>query len=138
VQFAKLPAWAVRRTEIWAAYDRCFAGLPCDLPPPPAPGTVHAHHLYTPLLRLGELNATRDQVLDALTAEGIGIGVHYLAIPSYSLYRERFGWSPDQTPNASAIGERTLSLPLSPGMTDDDVADVCRAFTRVLRHFARR
>ena len=137
VQLAKLPAWAERRAAVWAAYDDAFAGLPCDLPPPPASGTVHARHLYTPLLRLEALSCTRDDVLDALTAEGIGVGVHYLAVPSYGYYRDTYGWLPDAFPNARDIGERTVSLPLSPGLDGADVMDVIRAFTRVLRHFAR-
>lgn len=136
VQLGKLASSAARRREVWERYDRAFADLPCDLPLPPAPGTVHARHLYTPLLRLDALRASRDDILSALTAEGIGVGVHYLAIPSYLYYRQSFGWSPDDFPNARAIGERTLSLPLSGGLGDDDVDDVCRAFRRVLGYFA--
>jgi len=136
-QLAQIERFAVRRAEIWKHYDEAFAGLPCDLPPPPAPDTVHARHLYTPLLRLEDLRVDRDTVLDALTAENIGVGVHYLAITQHRYYRETYGWRPQHVPNAQFIGTRTLSLPLSAGLDARDVADVQEAFRRILLHFAR-
>lgn len=132
VQLGKLEAGAARRRAIWAQYDAAFADLPCDLPLPPEPGTTHARHLYTPLLRLDAITCSRDDVLDAMTAEGIGVGVHYLAIPRFSYYRDRFGWSDATAPVAWDIGERTISLPLMAGLGDDDVSDVIAAFRRVL------
>ena len=135
VQLGRLAASAGRRSEIWARYDDAFAGLPCDLPPPPGPGVVHAHHLYTPLLHLDRLRASRDAILDALAAENIGAGVHYLAVTQFHYYRCTFGWSAEHVPNAARVGERTLSLPLSAALSDGDVDDVCRAFPRVLRYF---
>ncbi len=136
-QLGRIAQSAARRSEIWDTYDRALSGLPCDLPPPPAPGSVHAHHLYTPLLQLERLTVTRDEVLEALTAENIGVGVHYLAIPAFTFFRDTFGWSLGDVPNADFIGERTLSLPLSAGLSDSDVQDVCTAFRRILLHFSR-
>ena len=51
-------------------------------------------------------------------------------------YAERFGRDDARYPNATYIGERTISLPLSAGLTEADVADVCAAFTRILRYYA--
>ncbi len=136
-QLEQIERFARRRAEIWDIYDTAFAGLPCDLPPPAPPGVVHARHLYTPLLRLEDLRVDRDAVLDALTAENIGAGVHYLAMTQHRYYRDTFGWRPEDIPNAEFIGSRTLSLPLSAGLDDQDVADVCQALRRILLHFRR-
>jgi dTDP-4-amino-4,6-dideoxygalactose transaminase len=65
-----------------------------------------------------------------MTAHNIGIGVHYRALPEHAFYRERLGWSPEDVPHATRIGRQTVSLPLSPKLTDDDVADVVEAVKR--------
>jgi len=128
--------WA-RRREIWERYDAAFAGWPCLTPPPPAPGTRHAFHLYTLLVDLDRLNATRDDVLAALTAENIGVGVHYLALHTHPYYAETFSLKAEDYPNASFISDRTISLPLSPKLTDRDVTDVIAAVHKVFEAFQR-
>ena len=67
-----------------------------------------------------------------MTRHNIGVGVHYLAIPEHPYYRDTFGWRPEDYPNALAIGRRTVSLPLSAKLTDEDVADVIEAVRRTL------
>lgn len=122
-----------RRREIWQVYQRDMSDLPCQLPPSDggAEGR-HAHHLYTPLVDIERLGKSRDWVLAALTAENIGVGVHYLPVHRHTYYQQRFGWRWGDYPNAEWIGERTVSLPLSPALSDQDVADVTRAFRKVL------
>ena len=131
-QLARVEANLRRRQEIWAQYDEAFSSLPVFLPPPEEPGTRHARHLYTLLLDLGRVSATRDDVLVALHEENIGTGVHYRALHLHPYYRDTFGYSPGDFPSAEWISERTLSLPLSPKLTDDDVESVIRAVTRTL------
>src|SRR5215472_18664168 len=97
----------------------------------------HARHLYTPLLDLGRLRVSRDEVLAALTAENIGAGVHYLAVHRHPFYQQSYGWRSGDYPGAEFVSDRTLSLPLSGGLSDEDVADVCAAFRRILQHYAR-
>ena len=135
-QIPRLEGFSRRRAEIWAAYLDAFADLPCVLPPPTPDRMQHAHHLFTPVLRTEALRISRDEVLDALTAENIGAGVHYISIPQHPFYSEVFGWAADAFPNAEHIGERTLSLPLSGGLDDADVADICEAFRRVLVYYS--
>ena len=67
-----------------------------------------------------------------MTAEGIGVGVHYQSIPEHPYYQERFGWQPDAWPHAARIGRQTVSLPLSARLTDADVDDVIEAVCRTL------
>ena len=134
VQLAKLEARSVRRREIWDQYMERLAELPWILPAREEEGTRHAHHLFTPLLDLDRLATTRDGILNAITAENIGVGVHYLPVHEHPLYSER--WDGHAFPNAEMIGRRTLSLPLTADMSDADVDDVCRAFGRVFAHFS--
>jgi dTDP-4-amino-4,6-dideoxygalactose transaminase len=123
-----------RRQEIWAIYQREFAGLPLTLPAQPDEGTRHAYHLYTVLIDPKRTNLMRDQFIADMTAENIGVGVHYQSIPVHPYYQERFGWRPEDYPHSLRIGQQTVSLPLSPKLTDHDVADVVRAVHKVLHH----
>ena len=68
-----------------------------------------------------------------MTAQNIGVGVHYLSIPEHPYYRERFGWRPEDYPNAMRIGRQTVSLPISAKLTDQDVEDVIEALKNTLR-----
>lgn len=94
--------------------------------------TRHGYHLYTILVDEAACGVRRDDALRAFTAEKIGVGVHYQSLPEHPYYQESLGWRPEDTPIATDIGRRTVSLPLSPGMSDDDVEDVIRAVGRVL------
>jgi dTDP-4-amino-4,6-dideoxygalactose transaminase len=128
-QLAKVDRGLARRREIWAAYDAGLAGLPLELPAPEAPGTVHARHLYSVLVQPAR---SRDEVIEELIERRIGTGVHYRPVHLHPWYRERFGHREGDFPNAEAIGRATLSLPLSPALSDADVADVVEAITAVL------
>jgi dTDP-4-amino-4,6-dideoxygalactose transaminase len=131
-QLARIERWWQRRAEIWQRYERAFAGLPVALPAPPEPGTRHALHLFTLLVDEARAGVTRDRFLDEMTRNGIGVGVHYLAVPEHPYYRARFGWTPERWPHAMSIGRRTVSIPLSAALTDEDVGDVIAAVTSIL------
>jgi dTDP-4-amino-4,6-dideoxygalactose transaminase len=122
----------MRRREIWQRYQHELVDLPLALPSPVETDTRHAFHLYTVLVDERAAGMTRDDVLDALTAHGIGVGVHYLSLPEHPFYQESLGWAADAWPVARDVGRRTISIPLSARITDDDVNDVIEALHRVL------
>lgn len=136
-QLRRIESASARRRVVWDRYLEAFADLPMDLPPPVRAGDRHALHLFTVLLRLGELTADRDRFAGALHREGIGVGIHYRAVHLHPYYRDRFGLGRDAFPNALAISERTLSLPLSAALSDADVSDVIEAVRRVAIFFRR-
>ena len=119
-------SWQLRAAQ-WAPYQQAFAGLPLTLPAPVAPHMRHAHHLYTVLVDEAACGISRDALLQRLHTQGVGSGVHYRALSELSYYREQLGWQPQDTPVAAAIGRTTLSLPLGPKLTDDDVERVIEA-----------
>lgn len=132
-QLQRIDASLKRRNAIWNYYDREFAGLPLELPQPVnEEDTVHARHLYTVLLSKGEAGLSRDAFQRRLYEMKIGTGIHYVSLHLHTYYRETFGYVPEDFPNAQYISDRTLSLPLSPGLTDCDVEDVVNAVQSVL------
>ncbi len=121
-----------RRQEVWQRYTEAFADLPVTLPAPPKPETRHAYHLYTLLIDPSRARMGRDEFLSRMTEERIGVGVHYTSLTEHPYYQERFGWRPEDLPNAMSVGRQTVSLPLSAKLTNEDVADVISATRRAL------
>ena len=76
---------------------------------------------------------TRDSILNKLHKMNIGTGVHYLALHTQPYYRERFNLSDSDFPNSSFISERTLSIPFSAKLTDNDVEDVINSLKIILQ-----
>jgi dTDP-4-amino-4,6-dideoxygalactose transaminase len=116
-----------RRNEIWQTYNHAFADLPVGLPAPDEPDTVHARHLYTLMIDKDRCGISRDQMIVALQGLNIGSGVHYVGVHLHPYYQQNLGFYEYDFPNATWITERTISIPLSPKLTDADVADVIEA-----------
>jgi dTDP-4-amino-4,6-dideoxygalactose transaminase len=131
-QLARVEAHWLRRQAIWQRYDEAFADLPIGLPAPPEADTRHGLHLYTVMIDEARCGIARDAFLDAMNASRIGTGVHYLSVPEHPYYQQRHGWSPEQWPNAMRLGRQTVSLPLSPGLSDDDVERVIAAVRHIV------
>jgi dTDP-4-amino-4,6-dideoxygalactose transaminase len=121
-----------RREAIWRRYNEALNDLPLTLPSDPEPNTRHAYHLYTVLVDEALTGITRDDFLQAMTELNIGVGVHYLSLAEQPFYQERFGWRPEDYPEATRIGRQTVSLPLSPKLNDRDVEDVLAAIREVI------
>lgn len=87
-----------------------------------------SHHLFTVLVP----PESRDDLLKSMSESGIGVAVNYRAVHLLTYYRETFGHQPGQFPQAERIGDRTISLPLWPGLPDDDVDCVVDRLTTLL------
>ncbi|XWJ91043.1 UDP-4-amino-4-deoxy-L-arabinose aminotransferase [Phytobacter ursingii] len=130
VQLGKLHEANKRRTEIAQRYLRELADTPFQPLTVPAWPHVHAWHLF--IIRVDETRCglTRDALMEALKAQGIGTGLHFRAAHTQKYYRENF---PDLSlPNTEWNSARICSLPLFPDMTDDDTSRVIAA----LHHLA--
>ena len=131
-QLPRIDSYWERRREIWKAYNDAFRDLPVFTPAPEEKDTRHAYHLYTLLLDIGETGITRDRFLAEMAARNIGTGVHYIALHLHPYFQQQFGYRKGDFPNAEWISERTVSLPLSPGLTSKDQEDVIEAVADIL------
>jgi dTDP-4-amino-4,6-dideoxygalactose transaminase len=135
-QLPKLDDWLARRRAIAARYTAAFAILEAVEPPTALPDRECAWHIYVIRLRVERLRADRARVFQALRAENIGVNVHYVPVPWHSYYAA-LGYRKGAWPIAEDAYERIITLPIFPGMTDADVADVIAAVTKVVEHYAR-
>lgn len=121
-QVKKLNGWIARRRQIAARYDRAFAQHANVCPLVTRPDAFHAYHLY--VVRL--VGCDRADVFARLRAGGVGANVHYIPVHLHPFYRQQFGTGPGLCPVAEAAYEQILSLPIFPGMTDEQVETVIR------------
>ncbi|RAP59378.1 DegT/DnrJ/EryC1/StrS family aminotransferase [Oleiagrimonas sp. MCCC 1A03011] len=132
-QLARAEANRTQRERIWQHYMETFVDLPVQLPAGFEPGTRHALHLFTMLIDESCGGIGRNAFIEAMHGSGIGTGVHYLSVPEHTYYRERFGWKPEQWPEAMRVGRKTASLPLSPALSDGDVERIVAHTKTILR-----
>ena len=107
-----------------------------DLPPVPA-NRVHSWHLFPLRLRLERLSIDRNAFIDELKRAGIGCSVHWRPLHLHPYYQDTFGWRPADLPEASAVWERLVSLPIFPGMQEGEVSQVVRVVTGICAHYRR-
>jgi dTDP-4-amino-4,6-dideoxygalactose transaminase len=121
-----------RRRAIARRYTEAFSHLP-ELETPPDPAHVeHAWHLYMVRLRLERLTLTRDAFIQALTKANIGSSVHFIPLHLHPFYRDMYHLAADDFPAALGAYRRVISLPIYPGMSDEDVEDVIAAVERII------
>ena len=121
-----------RRNEIWQRYNDAFRELPVGLPASDEADTVHARHLYTLMIDSERCGIRRDEFMHRLHRMNIGTGVHYIGVHLHPYYQKRFGYRPEDFPNATWISKRTVSIPLSPQLSDADIQDVIEAVHMVI------
>ena len=132
-QLDRLPAFQARRREIVARYRARLCAMDCLELPVERPEVESSWHLYVIRLRQDQLRIGRNEVIEGLKDRNIGTSVHYLPVHMHPYYRDKYGYAPEACPVAADAFGRMLSLPLHPGMTDQDVDDVCAALEEVLQ-----
>jgi len=138
-QLARLETFLEVRERYAEIYDRELADLPIDIQTRPPHGSPDRHglHLYVILLHLEELTVDRDTIVCALRAENIGAAIHYPAIHEHPYHSRLLPYKIGDFPVAESVSRRILTLPLSPGMSEEDVEDVILAVRAVLSRYRK-
>jgi len=138
-QLKQLPAFQARRSALARQYfdvirsEMESAGLSnLNLELPVENFTESNWHMFQVVLPLAQLNVDRAQVMTELKDLGIGTGVHYPIITGFTLY-QNLGYKVEATPVAQRIGRSILTLPLFPGMADEDIGRIASALTGILK-----
>jgi dTDP-4-amino-4,6-dideoxygalactose transaminase len=131
-QLRRMGEFRERRRELARRYFDAFAAASLDtIDLPIADFTQSNWHMFQIVLREERLNAPRATVMQAMAERDIMLGVHYPAMHLFSLYR-RLGWKDGDFPVAEYVGRNTLTLPLFPSMSDQDVTRVVEELVDVL------
>jgi len=126
-QLLKLNAWINRRQRIAERYSEAFEDLVGIRPLQVRPQVSHAYHLFVIRVDAQGAGITRNQLFRTLREHGISANVHYIPVHLHPYYRSRFNIGGGLCPVAEHAYGEILSLPIFPGMTDEDVETVIDA-----------
>lgn len=129
-QLKRYPALLARRREIIRKYDQGLSDL--DVKVMDHYGDDHASsgHLY--LVRLNGKNREQcNRVITKMAAEGVATNVHYKPLPMMTAYKD-LGFDIKDYPNAYAMYENEITLPLHTKLTDEEVQYVIDVFRKAV------
>lgn len=125
-KLTRLAAWNEDRRRVARCYDELLADVEGCTPPVVRDGALHVYHQY--VIRV----ENRDELVAALTAAGIGFGIHY-ALPIHEQPAfASLGYEPSDLPVSHALAQEALSLPMYPHLTPWQIEHVCGAVGDVL------
>ena len=125
-QLKKLTANNARRKILTERYWQVLNGAKVGLPFRGKVGSP-SYHIFPMLL---PSSIERKAFIDRLRAEGIQTSIHYPPTHSFSYYKSRYGAI--SLPKTDDISGRQVTLPLYPGMGEENVDLVADAVIRTL------
>jgi dTDP-4-amino-4,6-dideoxygalactose transaminase len=129
-QLKKLDKFIAARRKFAKIYNEEFSKVDGLITPYEMPNALHPYHLY-PLLVEKE-TFDRNKLIEELNKRGIGTSVHFIPLHLHPYYQKEFGYRKGDFPSAEWVFEREVSLPLFPGMREEDVMRVVKAVKEIL------
>jgi dTDP-4-amino-4,6-dideoxygalactose transaminase len=136
-QLKKAHAFRDARQRCADLYREALDGVPRIRLPVSYATVRHAWHMHVIQLQPEELRISRDEFSLRLEEEGVANSVHYLPLHLHKYYQETFGCRPADCPAATAAYDRVLSLPIFPGLEEDDVAYVAEQVRKLCLRYRR-
>jgi len=119
-QLRKIDWMLEKRQHVAHAYDTAFKGTAVNTPLIRNDRET-SWHLYV-------INVNnRDELSERLKEDGIGTSVHFIPVHKHPYYRDTYRYCGDDFPVANRVFERSLSLPIYPGLTDEELSYVINA-----------
>jgi perosamine synthetase len=136
-QLAKAEKMRQMREGVACYYREALADVEEIELPADDPNRIHSWHLFPIKLRLDRLSITRNEYMEKLKESGVGCSAHWRPLHLHPYYEETFGWRPEDLPAATAAWERSISLPIFPGMKGEDVEHVTHTVRSVSARHSR-
>ena len=115
VQLKKQDMLREKRNQIALKYDEAFKDDKNIIIPFVKEDRVTSWHLY--VIKIDN----RDEVIEKLKENGVGCSVHFIPIHKHPYYKDRYGYKNEDYPIANDVFDKSLSLPIYPDMSDEEV-----------------
>jgi len=131
-QLARLPKAVRARQKNARMLAKGLAGIPGLQTPELVSGTSHAFSLFTICVDARRAGGSRDGLARALRLRGIQSAVHYpLPLHRQPVFR---GYGRDRDfPVSSRLAKTVLSLPVHPGLEEEDLRYIVRSVREILK-----
>src|SRR5579863_3402988 len=130
-QLRKLESFIETRARYAQIYNQAFADLEEVERPADRPADRHSWHLYVLRLNLDRLSISRQDFIDQLRRRGVATSVHFIPIPLHP-YFARLSLAGRLCPKALNLYARSVSLPLYPAMSEEQVHYVADCVKEIL------
>lgn len=130
-QMSRLDNYVGRRHELAGRYNDLLAELPV-ITPWQHPDGYSAFHLYVIRLQLDRILSSHRQVFESLREQGVGVSLHYIPVHTQPYYLEK-GFCPGDFPVAESYYSAAISLPLYPGLDEDQQGLVMRSLIKAMQ-----
>ncbi|OGW29210.1 MAG: UDP-4-amino-4,6-dideoxy-N-acetyl-beta-L-altrosamine transaminase [Nitrospirae bacterium GWC2_42_7] len=134
-QLRKIEWMWERRKEIAGIYTEAFASRDDIEPPYVKADRESGWHLYVVKLNLKALSIGRNQFIEELRKRGIMTSVHFIPLHKHPYYITTFNYDRRDFKAADSVYERIISLPIYPGMSNEEVGRVIYSVEDVLQKF---
>jgi len=129
-QLHRVDDFVAQRHLLKARYDGLLADLPV-ITPFQAPESESTLHLYPIQLHLDQITLTQAQVFERLKEQELGVNVHYIPVHTQPYY-QALGFKLGDYPHAEHYYQRTISLPLFHGMTEQEQDRIVDILSRIV------
>jgi dTDP-4-amino-4,6-dideoxygalactose transaminase len=126
-----------KREQIARTYLRALGSVEQVELPTPHVDRKLSWHLFPIRLCLSQLRISRDRFIEELKQAGVGCSVHWRPLHLHPYYQKTFGYRAKDFPVATAEWKRLISLPIFPGMTDEEIDHVVNTVERICARHAR-
>lgn len=125
-QLKKLDKMNTKRAEIASKYTQAFKNNKNIVIPYVKDDRETSWHLYVVKIK------NRNEIIEKLKSEGIGSSVHFIPIHKHPYYRNKYKYKNDDYPVANKIFDESLSLPIYPDMSDEEIYYVISTLLRLI------
>lgn len=129
-QFERYDSLLARRREIIERYDEALKDCNVALLNHYGNNYASSGHLYIVRL-LGKDSEYRNEVIERMAERGIATNVHYKPLPMMTAYKQ-MGIDIKDYPNAYALYENAITLPLYSRLSDEDVEYIISNFKEII------
>ena len=130
-QMNRLDEFVKERHTIVKSYQKLFADFPIILPDQNQ-NYYSAFHLYVIRIPQSE-TMDRKMVFERLRASGILVNLHYIPVYHHPYY-QKFGYKQNDFPEAEKYYSEAISLPIYPGLTEEQIKMIVDTVTKPLHH----
>lgn len=131
-QLKKLELMWEKRERVAARYSAAFGGLDEFILYNIKPGRISSRHLYPLDLNIEALAIGRDEFIEEMRNRGVGLSVHFIPLYEFTYYK-KMGYNGRDFKNCNWVFERTVSLPIFPGMSEQEIDYVIDAALETVR-----
>lgn len=132
VQLKEANGFWARRRAIAAKYLQAFKDLQGVKLPSESSNEKHSWHLFRIEMDPHKANIGRDTFVEEMKDRNIGTSLHFIPIFEHPYYKKTYNFSRKNFKTATQMYDRSVSIPLFAGMTDEDVDDVIFAVRELL------